>query len=227
MSRKSGGGVHQSNSVLIAHPYALLRQTISSLLSEAGFKIVAQARTEAELIRMAEKHKPDMMLLDWRISADYLGMVRRLTEQIPGLIIVILTQPQSSEVFLHILKAGARGYLSLDISPDDFISSLALIARGNIVVSSDLVSILRQTLIGNLRLYSGDNLSEREQEVLRLIVKGDTNREVASKLYISEHTVKVHLRSVLNKLGLRNRQQAAAYASRKGMVDNGDLVKQQ
>jgi len=214
--------LHYEAGVLIAHPYALLRQTISTLLSEAGFKVVAQVKNEVELFRLSEKHKPDMILIDWRISAHYVDTVHRLTNEIQGVNIVILTQPQSSEVFLHILQAGARGYLSLDISPTDFINSLILIAKGHIVVSSDLASALHYELTSRQALTSSDHLSEREHEVLCLIGKGATNREVAGKLYISEHTVKVHLRSVLNKLGLRNRQQAAAYASRTGLLANGE-----
>lgn len=225
MSREKGGSALHNISVLIAHPYSLLRQTLSSLLEEAGFKIAAQVKTEAELLKLAEKHRPDLVLVDWKISEDYLGTVRRLTEQLPKLIIIILTQPQSSEVFLHILRAGVRGYLSLDVSPDDFINSLVLVAKGNIVISGDLAMALRDEINKTPRNTAGDHLSEREKQVLSMIGRGDSNREVASKLYISEHTVKVHLRSVLNKLGLRNRQQAAAYASRKEIVDNSDMVK--
>lgn len=209
--------------VLLAHPYALLRQTISALLDQYGFELSAKVTSETQLLEFAKIHRTDLILIDWRISTNYKDTINRLREITPEASLVILTQPQSAEVFTEVVMAGAKGYLSLDVSPEDFVNSLILIAKGNMVISKDLASAANDELSGLKDAGTGYNLSKREQEVLGLIARGATNREVSSELYISEHTVKVHLRSVLNKLGLRNRQQAVAYAVKAGLSDSNAL----
>ncbi|MBE0431302.1 MAG: response regulator transcription factor [Dehalococcoidia bacterium] len=116
------------------------------------------------------------------------------------------------------LQAGARGYLSTNLSSQEFVQSLRMLAKGDMVISQEMVSGVKVELAAEQALKSQEGISGREREVLRLVCQGDTNREIAEKLIVSEHTVKVHLRSILNKLNLRNRQQVAAYAVQEGLV---------
>ena len=118
-----------------------------------------------------------------------------------------------------LLEAGARGCLSLNLSSEELIESLNMIAKGDIIVSRGIVEQLVQGLDqGNDPEELFNSLSERQREVVSLVVNGMTNREIASTLIITENTVKVHLRNILDKLDLRNRQQLAAFAAQSGLV---------
>jgi DNA-binding NarL/FixJ family response regulator len=117
-----------------------------------------------------------------------------------------------------VLQAGARGYLSVNLSSQEFVQALHMLAKGDIVVSQDMATGVKIELDADHALKSRDDISGREQEVLQLVCEGATNREIAERLIVSEHTVKVHLRNILNKLNLRNRQQVAAYAVQEGLV---------
>jgi DNA-binding NarL/FixJ family response regulator len=116
------------------------------------------------------------------------------------------------------LEAGARGYLSVNLTSQEFVQALRLLAKGDIVVSQEMVNEVKVELAADQASKNKDDISGREREVLQLVCQGGTNREIAEKLIVSEHTVKVHLRNILNKLNLRNRQQIAAYAVQEGLV---------
>jgi DNA-binding NarL/FixJ family response regulator len=200
--------------VILAHPNVLIRESIASVLEEAMFDVTGQARTEQELYELAMQNEPDIIVLDWEICEDRMIAIRRLREYAPHAKLVIFTRPQSAEPLLPAIQEGARGCLSVNLTPNDFIASLQVIANGEIVISQDMVSTIQQESGTRSLIHSKSELSRREREVLCLVATGATNREIALKLAISEHTAKVHLRNILNKLGLRNRQQAAAYAAR-------------
>ncbi len=118
-----------------------------------------------------------------------------------------------------LLEAGASGCLSLNLSSEELIEFLNMIAQGDIIVSRGIVEQLVQELDqGHDREELFNSLSERQREVISLVVNGMTNREIASTLIITENTVKVHLRNILDKLDLRNRQQLAAFAAQSGLV---------
>jgi DNA-binding NarL/FixJ family response regulator len=209
-----------NQSVLLAHPNRLIRESIASFLVGAGFRVIAQVEDEPGLRQAAREHKADIILLDWDISEVHVDAVRGLVQDAPGALVVILTRPQPLETFVEAMREGVKGYLSVNLSPEEFVQSLRMLIKGDIVVSRDMAGEVQKVISGSGPDKSTENLSEREREVLKLIVHGATNREIAHKLIISEHTVKVHLRNILSKLNLRNRQQAAAYGARKGLVKN-------
>jgi len=209
-----------TKSLLLAHPNKLIRETIASFLQEAGFRVVAQAGNDSTLRQLALQHKPDIILLDWEISEVRVDAIRGLAEAVPGAIVVILTRPQLSGTFVEAMREGARGYLSVNLSPEEFVQSLRMLLKGDIVVSRDMASEVQKALTITEPPEPVNVLSEREKEVLSLVGKGATNREIAQRLIVSEHTVKVHMRNILNKLNLRNRQQAAAFAAQEGLIKN-------
>jgi len=216
-----GSGSNPSNraeSIVVVHHHALICEGIVKILQEAGFHVLGQEDSERSLFWLAAQHKPDIILVDWEISEITPDTIRGLTEKLPGMAVVILTRPESTETFLPILEAGARGCLSVNLSSKEFVQALRMLAKGDMVVSQEMVKGVKEELLAEQAPNSKDDISGREREVLQLVSQGATNREIAATLIVSEHTVKVHLRSILNKLNLRNRQQVAAYAVQEGLV---------
>lgn len=206
-----------SKSVVLADPHALFREGITKILREAGFQVLGQTDTAYGLDQLVNQLNPDIILLDWEISQGDLDAIQRLTKNARG-IIVLLAQPEHSEGLLPALQAGIRGCLSVNLSAQEFVQALSMLARGDIILSREVASSVRDGLSKSQPFRLKSDLSYREREVLCLVGEGATNREIAEKLIVSEHTVKVHLRSILNKLNVRNRQQAAAYAAREGII---------
>jgi len=209
---------NHAKSIVVAHHHALICEGIARILQEAGFHVVGQTDTGRSLFQLAVQHNPDIILVDWEVSEVDPDTIRVLTEKLPRMAVVILTQPQSTEAFLPILQAGARGYLSVNLSSQEFVQALRMLAKGDIVVSQEMANGVKVELAAEQAPKSKDDISGREREVLQLVCQGATNREIAERLIVSEHTVKVHLRNILNKLNLRNRQQVAAYAVQEGLV---------
>ena len=155
------------------------------------------------------------MLLDWKLLEGQTDAVRALATAFPNSRIVILSPAQPLPAVRTLLEAGASGCLSLHLSSKELLESLNMISNGDIIVSRGIVKELDQ---GNDREELFNSLSERQREVISLVVHGMTNREIASTLIITENTVKVHLRNILDKLEVRNRQQLAAVGAQRGLA---------
>jgi DNA-binding NarL/FixJ family response regulator len=209
-------------SLVLAHPDKLLRKGIIRILTEHGFEVVGESSTQQSLYELAVQHTPQIILTDLSITEPCIDFIRTLNQKMPDSTIVILAKAEESESCADALKSGARGYLSADLSPEEFIQSLNLLARGDVVVSKDMADDIKTELDEHYPVKAVDELTDREREVLKLVGCGSTNREMAQALYISEHTIKVHLRTILNKLNLRNKQQAAAFAVKEGLVEDID-----
>lgn len=218
MSSSGSNGTGNPESAVIAHQQTLICEGIARILEEAGFRVVGRTNTEHSLLRLGLQHRPDIMLVDWETPRVTRQTISELTQKLPHTAVVILTRPQSTEAVLPMLQAGARGYLSLNLSSQEFVQALRMLARGDMVISQEMASEVKVELEAEQVLKDQDSISGREREVLQLVCQGDSNREIAAKLIVSEHTVKVHLRNILNKLNLRNRQQVAAYAVQEGLV---------
>jgi two-component system nitrate/nitrite response regulator NarL len=206
-AKSTGSG----SSVILAHPHTLIREGIAHILRERSFNVCGQTDDLGNLHELASQHKPDIVILDWEISENQTDA---------GISIVVLTRPHASGEFLNALAAGAGGYLSVNLTPEDFVQSLHMLAKGSLVVAKEKIEGEEVDLTLEKTITPREELSDRETEVLALVGRGETNREIAEELIISEHTVKVHLRAILNKLDLRNRQQAASYATEMGLIKN-------
>jgi DNA-binding NarL/FixJ family response regulator len=215
-AKSTGSG----SSVILAHPHTLIREGIAHILRERSFNVCGQTDDLGNLHELASQHKPDIVILDWEISENQTDAVKGLSENFPGISIVVLTRPHASGEFLNALAAGAGGYLSVNLTPEDFVQSLHMLAKGSLVVAKEKIEGEEVDLTLEKTITPREELSDRETEVLALVGRGETNREIAEELIISEHTVKVHLRAILNKLDLRNRQQAASYATEMGLIKN-------
>jgi two-component system, NarL family, nitrate/nitrite response regulator NarL len=208
-----------SPSVLLAHNERLVREAIAGILQRSGFVVLDQTDAIDQLQQRVRQHHPDLLLLDWELLEGKIDTLYALKKEFPDSRIVILSSAQPPPLVSTLLEAGVSGCLSLNLSSEELIESLNVIAQGDIIVSRGIVEQLVQGLDrSNDPEELFNSLSERQREVISLVVNGMTNREIANTLIITENTVKVHLRNILDKLDLRNRQQLAAFAAQSGLV---------
>jgi len=206
--------------VLIVHDKEVLREALARLLQERdSSKSVCHCNSEQAATK-ADQTKPDLVLMDADSSdRDVTEVVPQIRRSCPKASVAMLTDSADKDRLLSWVDVGVKGFLAEDQPVDDFVKSVDLIARGRMVASPVLSGKFFEEftkLRKEERLGKTEGLpvvSEREGEVLRLIASGDTNKEIAQKLFIAENTAKVHVSNILVKLELRNRQQAAAYAA--------------
>jgi DNA-binding NarL/FixJ family response regulator len=146
----------------------------------------------------------------------------RIKLEMPDVSILVLTISEKEEDLFNAIRAGARGYLLKEEEPEHVAEAVLQVARGGVVFSAGMADNLLNDFKGHTQASApaeeDSGLSQREQEVLQLVALGTSNKEIGDKLFISENTVKTHLRHILDKLHLANRSQAAAYAARAGMI---------
>jgi DNA-binding NarL/FixJ family response regulator len=212
--------------VLIADDHALFRDGLRSLLEAHGVDVVAEARDGREAVELARLHQPDIVLMDLAMpELGGLGATRLIVAEHPSMSVVVLTASEDDADLFEAIKSGAQGFLPKDLEARRLFELLDGAARGE----PALTPALARKVLGALaqpaapQARSVEVLTDREQDVLELLVQGVTsNRELAQRLYVSENTVKYHLRNILDKLHLQNRAQVVAYAVRHGLVDLGD-----
>lgn len=219
MSQQMNTTAHENTSLIIGHPYALVREGIARILKDGGFNIIKQVDTETELYRAVIELHPQIILVDIRIFPEGLDSVSKIKEKLLGTV-VLFTVPDGKCESPDVLKAGAKGYLSVNQSPEQFIEALKLLAAGDVIISGDISESLQERIDVNIEPDVIANLTDREKNVATLIARGATNREIADKLMLSQHTVKIHLHNMLTKLDLKNRQQIAAYAIKQGLTED-------
>jgi DNA-binding NarL/FixJ family response regulator len=196
--------------VLLADDHGLVRDGLGRLLgSVPDIEVVAAAADGDEAIRLAAEHRPDVILMDLRMPGmDGSEATRRLLESDPGTHVVILTSFSERDEILTALDAGAIGYILKDAEPDELIRGVRAAAQGD----SPLAPKAARTLIGSRSSAPGHPLSDREREVLQLVTRGLPNKLIARELGISEKTVKAHLTTVFQRIGVTDRVQAAMWA---------------
>src|SRR4030042_514277 len=201
------------------------REGLAKLLQEIPhLTVVAKCRNGQSLLQNVMMAQPDLVIMKDKSSTTNLGdIIRSIIESSPHTKVAILSEHGDSDDIRCAIKAGATGYfIRADLGMDDFVSSIELLMRGLVVISDNLAKKLveRPTLAdieGQVPAGGMPRLSQREQEISALVSTGATNGEIAEKLVIQESTVKVHMRNILEKLQLRNRQQVVAYVIHNGL----------
>ena len=210
--------------VIIADDHPLIRSGLRSLLERDGeFQVVAEAADGYEAIELAVAYKPDVLLLDLgmpRLSGT--AAAQHISSKLPGTRIVIISMHSDEAYVLRALKAGAKGYL-LKASPEaDVLAAVRAVAAGNAYFSPAITKLLVQEYVAEVRRRgvedSYDLLSLREKEIMRLLVEGKTNREIAELIHVSVATVETHRNNVFQKLQVHNLAELILYAVRKGLV---------
>jgi DNA-binding NarL/FixJ family response regulator len=205
--------------VLIVDDHPIVRDGLRGMFeSEPGFEVVGEASTGTEAVTLAEALRPDVVLMDLRMpEMDGVRAIGALRERgVPSRVLVLTTYDTDRDV-LPAVEAGATGYLLKDAPRAELIRAVQAAARGEAVLSPSVAT----RLLGQVRSPAREPLSQRELEVLGLIARGFSNRDAATKLFISEATVKTHLLHVYAKLGVKDRAAAVATAFERGLLTSG------
>jgi len=208
--------------VLLADDNEIFREGLAKLLEEQEhIEVVSRCSNGKQAIEKVKETKPDVVLIDNNISdCGSNEATQQIKKSYPEVRVAMLTDCENEEELFSAIESGATGYLLKDMKVDDLVKSVDLIAKGEVIVSPPL----GEKLVGKFASMrqkepeSQAGLTQQELEIVKLLAKGATNKEIAEKLFITENTAKVHLRNILGKLGLRNRQQVAAYAVQQGLV---------
>lgn len=205
----------QSTRIMLVDDHPMLRRGLSDLLSmEDDLLPVAQAASGQEALLLAQGHELDLILLDLNMPGmDGIETIRALRAAGVDARIVIFSVSDDHDDVLEALREGADGYLLKDMEPEELIEQIRLAAQGKLALSSELTQVLAQAIRGRTTASQAhlSMLTKREKDVLKLIAKGQSNKMIARSLDIAEGTVKVHVKRLLNKLGMRSRTEAAVW----------------
>lgn len=217
--------------LMIADDHTLLRQGLRNVLElEEELQVVGEASDGEDAIKKAETLRPDVILLDLNMpKMNGIEVTRWVKNNHPEIQIVILTIHEDENYMFEVIRAGARGYLLKDVDPPMLVKAIRTVAEGQ----SFIYPTLTGRLVGEFARLSDsahhyqprhfrpnpDRLTGREMDILKLLVCGLTNQEIASRLYLSEKTVKNHLTSVFRKFAVNDRTQAALYAIKNKIIE--------
>jgi len=211
----------------VVDDHTLFRRGIVTVLAnQENISVVGEAVNGLEAIDKAEKLVPDVIVMDLNMpQCSGLEATQALQAKMPQVNILVLTVSDNEADLFHAIKFGATGYILKNTEPEELVQAIHHIAQGGVILSPMMAAKLLTEFRGlgtdamvKKTAEEEDNLSPREDEVLRLVSQGATNKEIADSLFISENTVKTHLRNIMDKLHLANRSQAAAYAVKRGLV---------
>lgn len=212
----------EPTTLIIVDDHAIVRQGVRAFLdTQPDLKVVGEAESGEEAIRLAAEQAPDVVLMDLVMPGmDGVEATRRVKQVSPRSRVIVLTSYHQDEHIFPAIRAGALSYLLKDVAPPELAEAVRKAARGEAVLHPRVAARVIQEIHGAKRdaVNPFTELSERELEVLKLIADGASNEEIANRLVISEKTVKSHVSNVLSKLHVADRTQAAVYAWREGVV---------
>ncbi len=205
--------------LLVVDDHEVVRQGLVSLLDRrAGFEVVAQAGSVAESIDQARLHRPDIVVMDVRLpDGSGVEACRAIRDELPGTRVIMLTSFPDDEAVLSAIVAGASGYLLKQIRARDLVAALEAVGRGESLLDP---AVTERVLERVRRIAAGganDELSAltpQERKILMLVAEGKTNKEIATDVFLSDKTVKNYVSSILSKLNLERRAQAAAFVAK-------------
>jgi two-component system, NarL family, response regulator YdfI len=215
--------------VLIADDHLIIRQGLRLILETAeDFELVGEAADGAEAVRLAGPLQPDVILMDLRMPGmDGLAAIERLHVEQPHIAVVILTTFNEDELMMRGLRAGARGFLLKDTDRETLFNAIRAAARGETLLRPEILARVlaagqpasTSRRVGpNLAAQGIPALTEREREVLSGVARGERSKEIAARLGITERTIKAHLDSIYNKLGVDSRAAAVSVALQRGLI---------
>jgi DNA-binding NarL/FixJ family response regulator len=205
--------------VLIADDHALVREGLIKLLQrDERIDIIAEAGDGQAAIDIARQEKPDVILMDINMpGTDGIAATKVIKKEIPATKIIALTIYEDDEV-IEMVKAGVSAYVLKDVAGSELIETIYRVLDGEVVIHPRVAKRLVKELTSSETKKEEVKLTRREKDVLGMLVKGYSNRDIAEKMFISEKTVKNHMTSIFRKLGVKDRTQAALYALKNNLV---------
>ena len=207
--------------ILVADDHLIIRQGLRLILeTEEGFQMVGEAADGAEAVNLCSELKPDVVLMDLRMPGmDGLSAIERLRTEQPGIAVVILTTFNEDDLMMRGLRLGAKGYLLKDTDRETLFNTIRAASRGETLLRPEIMArVLAQGNHGSAPASEPSDLTERELEVLRGVAQGERSKEIAFRLGITERTVKAHLASIYNRLGVDSRAAAIAVVAQRGIL---------
>jgi two-component system, NarL family, response regulator DevR len=203
--------------VLLADDHEVVRLGVKALLQQhPSLHVVAEASTGEEAVRQAIQHRPDIVVMDIRMPGlSGVDACRQIVQQLPDTRVIMLTTFAEDELLFSAIRAGASGYVLKRIGSDDLVRTIEQVARGESAIDPSLTATIFKEVIHSEKSREASvfaDLSLQELRVLSLITDGLTNREIAGRLFLGEGTVRNYVSSLLSKLNLSNRAEAAAFA---------------
>ncbi len=203
--------------VLLVDDHEVVRLGLKSLLEHnAQFEVVGEAGTAKDAIEQVARTQPDVVLMDIRLpGASGIDACEEITRRFPETRVIMLTSYAEDEMLFSAIRAGASGYVLKQIAGDDLIRALESVGRGEALLDPAVTQRVFQEVrraVKEEEASAFSNLSQQERHVLLLVSEGKTNREIAKALFLGEGTVRNYVSSILSKLGVSNRAEAAAYA---------------
>jgi DNA-binding NarL/FixJ family response regulator len=199
--------------ILIVDDHPIVRQGFAGLIAtDPKLSVVAEAGDGRQAIDMFRRHRPDVVLMDLRMPVmNGAEAIQEIRKEFPAARIIVLTTYDGDEDIYRALQAGARGYLLKDMYCDEIIEAIVAVHNGRRHIPGRVATRLAERVFGQ-------DLTAREVEVLELILKGQSNKEIAASLAITEPTVKGHVSNILSKLGVADRTQAVTVALQRGII---------
>jgi DNA-binding NarL/FixJ family response regulator len=207
--------------ILIVDDHPVVREGLAGMISTQGdMRVVGEAGNGLEAIRLAHTLSPDLILMDLQMpNLDGAAAIRQIRKELPDTRVLVLTAFDSDERILHSIEAGAQGYLLKGAPRDELFRAIRVVAEGGSLLQPSVAAKLLSRVGQMLKQEeTTEHLTDREMEVLRLLARGNRNKEIAEALVISERTVKFHVGVIFQKLGVTNRAEAVSKAIQSGLV---------
>jgi two-component system response regulator DevR len=214
--------------LLVVDDHEVVRQGLVALLDRReGFQVVAEASTVAEALEQARRHEPEIVIMDVRLpDGSGIEACREIRAEMPTTKVVMLTSYPDEEAVLSAIVAGASGYLLKQVRARDLVAALEAVGRGESLldpaVTEKVLERIRRIASGSQETDELSQLTGQERKILLLVAEGKTNKEIAAEIFLSDKTVKNYVSSILAKLNLERRAQAAAFVA-KHRLDRGGV----
>lgn len=211
--------------VLIVDDHAIVRRGLRSILElERDIAVIGEAGTAAEALRVAERSRPEIVLLDLRLGPDDdregLVLCSRIVERLPATRVIVLSVFLEERLVLEALRRGAQAYVIKDVHTQELVRIMRAVSCGESGFDSRTAAVVARSIAGEgARRPTVPQLTDREREVVTLITQGLSNREIGAAIFVSESTVKFHVRNVMRKMDVRHRAEVAYVASRLELLE--------
>ncbi len=210
--------------ILLVDDHEVVRLGLRSLLEQhLNFEVVAEASTAREAVDKTRTHKPDVIVMDIRLKGGSgIEACQEITNEFPDAKVIMLTSYAEDEMLFSAIRAGAAGYVLKQIGGDDLVRAIEAVGRGEALLDPAVTQRVFQEVRKAAREEEASafsDLTQQEMHVLQLVSEGRTNRQIAEMLYLGEGTVRNYVSSILSKLNVRNRAEAAAYAVEHNLKD--------